>query len=165
MPLGDRSEPVSGTAASAADAQASEVRLAELWDEFNWHIAEYAAYHEREAALEREYPPRAGFATDAEWEAAVTSFRTARGLGSVEADREAVLRPIDAVRVAVTAVPASTMTSLRIKARVACWEPPSGFDPNDPDERVLRSLLDDLLREGDTTGAHLPEPGKGPADG
>jgi len=156
MPLGDRSE-----SSSAADAQASDVRLAELWEEFNWHIAEYAAYHEREAALEREYPPRAQFATDAEWEAAVTSFRTARGLGSVEDDRETVLRPIDAVRVAATAVPAFTMTALRIKARIACWEPPNSFDPDDPDERVLRSLLNDLLREGVTNGAYLQEPNNG----
>jgi len=153
MPQGDRSEPVTGAATSAADAQAAEARLAELWEEFNWHVTEYAAYHEREAALEREYPPRAGFATELEWEAAIASFRTARGLRSVEDDREAVLRPIDAVRVAVTAIPAFTMTALRIKARVACWEPPNGFDPDDPDERVLRSLLDDLLREGDTSGA------------
>lgn len=165
MPLGDRPKPTADTATPAADAQVLETRLAELWEEFNWHVTEYAAYHEREAALEREYPPRAEFATDPEWEAAVTSFRTARGLGSVEHDREAILRPIDAVRVAVTAVPASTMTSLRIKARIACWEPPNGFDPEDPDERVLRSLLDDLLREGDTSGAHLPEPPKGLADG
>jgi hypothetical protein len=146
MPQGDRSQPVTGPATtSAPDAQASESRLAELWEEFRWHIAEYAAYHEREAALERAYPPHSGFATEAEWEVAVTSFRAARGVGSIEDDREAVLRPIDAVRVAVAAVPASSLTTLRIKARVACWEPPSGFDPDDPDERVLRSLLDDLL--------------------
>jgi hypothetical protein len=145
----DQSEPVTGTAGatSSSDAQVSEVRLAELWKEFNRHIAAYAAYDEREADLERAYPPHAKFATEAEWEVAVTSFRTARGFGSVEDDREAVLRPIDAVRVAVAAVPASSLTTLRIKARVACWEPPSGFDPDDPDERVLRSLLDDLLRE------------------
>jgi hypothetical protein len=164
MPPGDRQGPVIGTATSA-DAQASEMRLVELWEEFNWHVTEYAAYLEREATLELEYPLRAGFATEAEWESAVTSFRAARGLGSVEDDREAVLRPIDAVRVAVAAVPAATVTSLRIKARVACWEPPNGFDPDDPDERVLRSLLDDLLREGDTSDAHLPEPAKRPADG
>ena len=163
MPL--RSEPVTDSTTSAADAEGSEVRLAELGEEFNWHVTEYAAFLDREAALEREYPRRAEFATEAAWEAAITSFRIARGLGSVEDEREAVLRPIDAVRVAVTAVPASTMTSLRIKARVACWEPPNGFDPDDPDERVLRSLLDDLLREADTSGAHVPEPAKGPADG
>lgn len=165
MPEGNRSEPVTGTAKSATDVHTSEARLAELWEEFNWHVAEYAAYLEREAALEREYPRRADFATETEWEAAVTSFRTGRGLGSVEDEREAVLRPIDAVRVAATAVPASTMTSLRIKARVACWEPPNSFDPDDPDERVLRSLLDDLLRKEDTSGARLPDPVKGPADG
>src|SRR5690348_3863719 len=81
MPQGDRSEPVTGPATtSAPDAQASESRLAELWEEFRWHIAEYAAYHEREAALERQYPSHFEFATEAEWEAAVTSFRTVRGL-------------------------------------------------------------------------------------
>jgi hypothetical protein len=155
MPQGDRSEPVTGPATtSAPDAQASESRLAELWEEFRWHIAEYAAYHEREAALQREYPSHSEFATEAEWEAAVTSFRTARGLGSVEDDQEAVLRPIDAVRVAVAVVPAFTLTSLRIKARIACWEPPGRFDLDDPDERVVRSLMDDLLRDGDTNGAH-----------
>jgi hypothetical protein len=140
---------------SAPDAEATESRLAELWEEFRWHIAEYAAYNEREAALEREYPPHSEFATEAEWEAAVTSFRAARGFGSVEDDRDAVLRPIDAVRVAVAAVPAFTLKSLRIKARIACWEPPGRFDPDDPDERVLRSLMDDLLRDGDMSGAYL----------
>lgn len=146
MPQGDLPDLLTGPmATSASDAQASEARLVELRDKFDGHIAEYAAYHEREAAMERAYPPRDEFATQVEWEAAVTSVRTAMGLGSVEDDRETVLRPIDAVRVAVAAVPASTLTSLRIKARVACWEPPNGSDPDDPDERVLRSLLDDLL--------------------
>lgn len=150
MPQGDRSEPVNGSTATS-EAQASEARLADLWGEFKWHIAEYAAYHEREAALERAYPPRLEFATEAEWEAAITRLRTARGFGSVEDDRDSALRAIDAVCVAVAAVPAFTLTSLRIKARVACWEPPSGFDSGDPDERILRSLLDDLLRDGDTS--------------
>jgi hypothetical protein len=165
MPQSDRSKPTTGTAATPAlDVQSSEARLAELWEEFKWHITEYATYYEREAALERAYPPRTEFATEDEWEAAVTSFRTARGLGSVEGDREVVLRPIDAVRVAVAAVPASTMASLRIKARVACWDPPRGFDPDDPDERVLRSLLDDLLRDADTNGARSRERAKGQSD-
>jgi hypothetical protein len=154
MPQGDRSDPLTGPATtSAPDAQTSESRLAELWEEFRWRIAEYAAYHDREAVLECEYPSHSEFATEAEWEAAVTSFRTARDLRSVEDDREVVLRPIDAVRVAVAAVPAFTLTSLRIKARIACWEPPGRFDPDDPDERVLRSLIVDLLRDGNTSGA------------
>jgi hypothetical protein len=153
MPQGDRFEPVTGTVA--------EARVAELWEEFKWRIAEYAAYHEREAALEHAYPSRDDFVTDAEWEAAVTRFRAARGLGSIEDDRETVLRPIDAVRVAVAAVPVATLASLRIKAHIACWEPPGGFNPDDPDERVLRSLLDDLLRDGDTAADNSPNPPKG----
>jgi hypothetical protein len=163
MPQGDRSEPVTtgAAAASPSDAQSSEARLTELWEEFKWHIAEYAALQERETALEPAYPPRAEFATEAEWEAAVTVFRSARGFRSVEDAREAVLRPIDRVRVAVAEIPASTVSSLRIKARVACWDPPSGFTHDDPDERVLRSLLDDLLREDDATSLYAPKPAPG----
>ena len=67
MPKSDPAEQVTGAAEkSASDAQTSEARLVELWEEFRWHTTEYAAYYERETALARAYPSHAEFATEAE---------------------------------------------------------------------------------------------------